>query len=333
MANARGKKIDGTYLSIETAAERGFAHSDYIAHCLRWSHVVKFIRDQKRYETARILDIGCGKELPMAKTLYSSRLIVDRYIGLDYNSGTTLDVSPFHTGKFPAVSFGSVDFASDQVWYDKADDGTNCVNVVGDGQGATLKQDYFKAPNIYVSFEVLEHVEPAHCRAILNKVKLGLQLAKENGSSFEPVFFVSTPCWDVVHCADNHVSEMKHEALGWLIEDVGLEIRGRYGTFASQKDYKHKLFADYPGAKQIYEKLHSYYESNYLATIFAPLYPAEARNCLWELVLPTGKARQFEGAEPPVAEPWTSSERWHDLASRAEGLYDPTKTGVGRIER
>ena len=43
MANARGKKVDTTYLSIDNAEERGFLHRDYIAHCLRWSHVVKYL--------------------------------------------------------------------------------------------------------------------------------------------------------------------------------------------------------------------------------------------------------------------------------------------------
>ncbi len=325
MTNARGKSIDKTYLSIDQATERGFPHADYIAHCLRWSHVVKFIRQSHNYKSARVMDIGCGKEVPLAKTLYSSRLIVPQYIGVDYNKHDTFDVSPFHTGKFPLSTFGSVDFASNQVWFDKAQDGTNCINIRGDNA-----EDYFYAPNVYVSFEVMEHIEPAHVRATLNKVRNGLQLAKQNGSPFEPVFFMSTPNWDVVHCADNHVNEMKHEALGWLIEDCGLAIKGRYGTFASQKDYKHLLFNDWPGSRDIYGKLHDYYESNYLATIFAPLYPAEARNCLWEL---TVAKDNYEKTFPDLdvnKTPWTSSEKWRDIR---DGSYDPTQTGVGRIEQ
>jgi len=38
MANARGKEIDNTHLSIDQAEARGFLHRDYIAHCLRWSN-------------------------------------------------------------------------------------------------------------------------------------------------------------------------------------------------------------------------------------------------------------------------------------------------------
>lgn len=327
MSNVRGKSIDKTYLSIEQAASRGFPHADYIAHCLRWTHVVKFIRQQNNYTDARILDIGCGKEVPLAKTLYSSRLIVKNYIGVDYNDHRTFELDPFHTGKFPISTFGAVDFASNQVWFDKAKDGTNCINIRGDNG-----EDYFFAPNIIVSFEVMEHIEPDHVRATFRKVVEALKLAKENGSPFEPRFFMSTPNWDVVHLADNHVNEMKHEALGFAIEDCGLAILGEYGTFASQKDYKHQLWKDYEGARVIWDKLSDYYESNYLATIFAPLYPAEARNCLWELtVAPEGYEKKYPSLDPAI-QPWTSSEHHLDIGGMETNKYDPTRTGIGSME-
>ena len=56
MANARGKEIDNTHLSIDQAEERGFIHRDYIAHCLRWTHVAKYLHLKSRYKTARIID-------------------------------------------------------------------------------------------------------------------------------------------------------------------------------------------------------------------------------------------------------------------------------------
>lgn len=318
MINARGKSIDTTFLSINNASVRGFPHADYIAHCLRWTHVIKALRQNNTYQSARVLDIGCGKELPLAKTLYSSRLIVEEYIGVDYNPYSTFDVSPFHTGKFPMNAFGRVDFASNQVWFDKAEDGRDLINVRGDN-----KEDYFLMPNVLVSFEVVEHIEPAHVRATLLKAVQILRLS--NG-----IFFLSTPNWDVVHLADNHVNEMKHEALGWTIEDCGLAIQSRNGTFASQKDYKHRLFKDYPGSAIIYDKLHDYYESNYLATIFAPLYPAEARNCLWTLVpMYDGYQRKFPTLTYDETKPWTSSASWRDLNPEiGAGRYDSTKTGA-----
>ena len=52
MANIRGKAMDNTHLSIDQAEKRGFIHRDYIAHCLRWSHVAKFMGEKSRYKTA-----------------------------------------------------------------------------------------------------------------------------------------------------------------------------------------------------------------------------------------------------------------------------------------
>jgi hypothetical protein len=242
---------------------------------------------------------------------------VEEYLGIDYNPYHKFDTSPFHTGKFPMNAFGSVDFASDRVWFDKDVGGRDLINIRGDN-----KEDYFHLPNVLVSFEVVEHIEPAHVRAFLLKASHILRMNKFG------IFFLSTPNWDVVHLADNHVNEMKHEALGWTIEECGFAIEARHGTFASQRDYKHLLFQDYNGASVIYDKLHDYYESNYLATIFAPLYPAEARNCLWTLVpVYEGYQRKFPTLHYDEKKPWTSSANWRDLNPEiGEGRYDPSRT-------
>ena len=85
MANVRGKEIDNTHLSIEQAEARGFIHRDYIAHCLRWTHVAKYLHLQARYKSARIIDIGCGKDMPLVRMLYTSRLAPSKYLGIEYN--------------------------------------------------------------------------------------------------------------------------------------------------------------------------------------------------------------------------------------------------------
>ena len=45
-----GRSIDKTHLSIDQAEERGFIHRDYLAHCFRWSHVVKHLGKKKLYK-------------------------------------------------------------------------------------------------------------------------------------------------------------------------------------------------------------------------------------------------------------------------------------------
>ena len=327
MANARGKSIDNTHLSVDTALARGFIHRDYVAHCLRWTYVMKEMARKQVYKTSRILDIGCGVDVPMAKTLYSSRYIVEHYIGMDWNHGAKLDITPFHTGKFPVDVFGRVDFASNQVTIEETADGRMGINVIGENaDGNKPNEDFFYLPNVITCFEMVEHIEPAHVRAVLTKVRTIMNLAAAEGQT--PIFYMSTPNYDsnVGHAA-NHVNEMDHNALGWLIEDCGLTIQREVGTFASQRDYVYKLFADYPGADKVYNALADVYDSNYLATIFAPLYPVEARNCLWTLgPSQEGYERKYPMLRTDGAA-WSSSENWRHMFEGYADAYNPA-TGV-----
>lgn len=313
MANARGKEIDNTHLSIDQAEARGFIHRDYIAHCLRWTHVAKYL--QSRYKTARVLDIGCGVDLPLPRLLYSSKLIVEDYVGVEYNKSHKFKLDAFSTGKFPISAYGGIDFATDQVSMRKAIflgpvEGKECVVFYrGDNE-----QCEHLLPNTFVSFEMIEHIEPGHCRAVMRKIKTMMDACRKFEGE-NPVAFISTPCWDPhVGAAGNHVNEMLYQALGALFEDLGFVIENVAGTFASQRDYKDHLGILAPA----YEALSKHYDSNYLATIFAPLFPEHSRNALWTL-----RVRDLEYHEshsrkfPPLREvpgPWTSSARWQELA-------------------
>jgi 2-polyprenyl-3-methyl-5-hydroxy-6-metoxy-1,4-benzoquinol methylase len=246
MANARGKAIDNTHLSIDQAETRGFIHRDYIAHCLRWSHVANYLSKGHLYETADILDIGCGRDLPLARLLYSSRLIpkTGSYTGIDVNP---LSV-PFSLGKFPYELVERTDVCR---W---------------DSGGSTFR--------VITCFEVLEHVEPEHSFRMLKRI----------GELLEPdgVAFLSTPNYSAtVGAAANHVNEMSYDGLRFLIECAGLKVDKVYGTFASIRDYKDQI--DAQGLTRLFDSLREYYDSNYLSTIFAPLFPEQSRNCLWRV--------------------------------------------------
>lgn len=276
--NAHGKAVDTTYLSLETAEERGFIHRDYIAHCMRWSHVIKRLTERKQYTTARILDIGCGRELPLATTLYSSRLIPAAYYGVDVGPINDDAHARFHSGKFPLNVFERTDFC-------------NLSLADLDGQLATH----------ITCFEVLEHVEPKHMLRMLDHMKTLLQ---PNGTAF-----ISTPCWDVMSCAANHVNEMKYEALGAVFEAGGWTVKNVSGTFASLRDYEHVLA---PGHREAFNDLRDYYDVNFLACVFAPFYPAQSRNCLWEIQQGIGINTQFKPIEE-VPVPWGSSALWKEM--------------------
>ena len=59
MANAKGKEMDGTHLSVEQAETRGFLHRDYIAHCLRWTKIAKDLGISGRFKETDLIDVGC----------------------------------------------------------------------------------------------------------------------------------------------------------------------------------------------------------------------------------------------------------------------------------
>lgn len=303
MANVRGKTVDTTHLSVDQAEARGFIHRDYIAHCLRWSHVVKHVGTSGRYKTTRILDVGCGTDLPLAKTLYTMRMAVEQYVGVDYNRPDKFETSVFHTGKMPVRAFGGVDFAK---------------HVEVADTTYTVAGAEFKLPNVITCFEVLEHVEPEHARRMVSKMVDICRAADVQGDPC--TIFVSTPCWDAsVGAADNHVSEIRREALGGMFEDLGLAVAGNWGTFASMRDYKDTLLSEFgTRGREMFDALREYYDSNYLATIFAPLYPEHSRNNLWELRLAKpGYERKFS----PLSEldgRWTSSAEWAGLIGEAQ---------------
>jgi SAM-dependent methyltransferase len=264
-------------LSVDNAEERGFLHRDYIAHCLRWTHVVKWLHQGGRYKTARILDVGCGKEMPLAKLMHSSRLGPQFYAAADVSKLSMPEQFAKSTWK-PSQLLGECD-------------------------AAVLKREELEqVPNTIVCFEVAEHIEPEHCRRLLTNFGA---LLEDDGT-----LFISTPCWDPdVGAAANHVNEMTYLAFGSLLEDIGWRVEGHWGTFASMRDYKDQLP---PAHKEVFDAMRDYYDSNYLATIFAPLYPQYSRNCLWQLKWNPGGSRQFPDLRD-VEGRWGSSEKWREL--------------------
>lgn len=289
--NERGKSIDKTFLSIDNSEDRGFIHRDYIAHCLRWTHVIKRLYERKAWQSARILDIGCGRELPMAKLLYSSKLIPAAYFGVD--------VGPVNDDDFQKLK-------GDMALRTKIFEETNFLEMEPLDVAYNVESAHY-LPNIVTCFEVLEHVEPKMMLAMLDHMK--------SLTSDDARFFISTPCWNRTDCAANHVNEMLYESLGAAFERHGFVVEHVYGTFASIRDYEHLLNST---QLVLFNQLRQYYDSNFLSCIFAPIFPAQSRNCLWELTklgsrTPVNFQTKFKPIEE-IQEPWGSSALWKDMA-------------------
>ena len=147
-------------------------------HSLRWSHVVRFLMQRHRYKEEIILDVGCGKDMPLPRLMYSNKMTDFAYIGVDANELT------MHEALATAVKNGKAD-----------------IQLMGrtDASKITRHHIQFKPPTVAVCFEVLEHVHPAICRRLVKNV---YDLLEDGGHAF-----FSTPVFNG-SAAGNHINEM-----------------------------------------------------------------------------------------------------------------------------
>lgn len=243
-------RFNKTFLSVDNAEERGFIHRDYIAHCLRWTHAMKYLGEHQRYKGAAILDVGCGKEVPMASMLYSSKMSPDLYVGVDAGKVTVPDFM-LKQDKMAIEIYDQENFLEFQYVFEP-----------GKPQQFTL----------ITCFEVLEHMSSLD----------GLRLLDRLAAHMVPntMLMLSTPVFNG-KAAQNHIHEWPFKDLQDALERR-FEIKDVFGTFASIRDYEQAL-RETLMMGPAFDRLRKYYDTNYLATIFAPLFPSMSRNCLWEL--------------------------------------------------
>lgn len=246
------KKYNTTDLDPQRSFERHVFHRDQFAHYLRWTHILK---EARIGET--ILDFGCGKG-SLLEVLYRNKFKQNKYVGLDIRE-KTIEAAKLEYGNVDWAEF----YAQDLIYPD--------MDLSG-----------FQADKV-CSFEVLEHV------------------GKQNGDLFcqnflacgkeDATYYLSTPNYDEhVGAAGNHtydsgdgrgvaVQEYAHTELQELLEKYFV-IEKKYGTFASQRDYK-PLMNDWQ--KEMFKAMSEYYDSNLVANIMAPMFPEASRNTLWVL--------------------------------------------------
>jgi 2-polyprenyl-3-methyl-5-hydroxy-6-metoxy-1,4-benzoquinol methylase len=230
--------INKTQLDLTKAEERQLVHRDYLAHCLRWSHII-----QKSNIGETVLDLGCA-DAPLAMMYYTNKFKPSFYIGVDIRQNIII--------KNRKLTFNfKTEFLA--------------LNLITEFHLIPL-YEY----TIITLLEVLEHVEHDDGLKILNNITKLL--------NDKTTLFISTPCFNGEK-ARNHVYE-------WRYDELKIELEKRFkilevhGTFASQRNIKPILSTD---ELTVFNKLHDYYDSNVLAIFFAPLHPAQSRNCLWTL--------------------------------------------------
>ena len=288
-----------THLSVETAMQRVQLHRDYIAHAARYSHIVgKYflstaVRKLNDGNGPSVLDIGCGPEVQLLNSLHCNRSKISEYVGLEA------------AGKFKESGLARL---QKTVLPGKSNSIKN-VLLVAQADFLTHEFEEGKTFDTLICLEVVEHVQPYQANQFLHRARTLMH--------DDSVLWVSTPCYcEKTGAADNHPNEMTYEALGALMEDLGFAIEEKYGTFASQKDYKHLIGTEIP--KDFYDKLAAYYDTTLVSNMLAPIVgPQYSRNAMWKLK--KTQTRDYQRQFPTLLQvpgPWSNNPEWKELMGR-----------------
>lgn len=228
-------------------------HRDYSAHFWRWSFARRFISPKHN-----VLEIGCGEDRPLSKILTGGAAPhVNKYVGVDLNK-----LKPSNSQRLTFM--GEFNFVEE--W----------------------KQTLKESPggfDVVVHYEVIEHMKVEHGAKLL---KAAFNCLKPGGA-----MLMSTPCYDGIRHAANHIHEYTVPELQKATEKAGFKVERRFGTFM---DIKHigkpgvgvEVPNLTPAIKAVRAELENYFDNDAISCIFAPLYPDNARNNLWICRRPGG---------------------------------------------
>src|SRR3990167_1715178 len=218
------------------------AFENHVFHRDMFAHYLRFSHVLKKAEIGmKILDVGCGSG-NLYEVLYRNRYSPERYLGLDIRK-QTIEKNKL---KFPKAEFQRQD-------------------LVGE-------MNYGADWDIIASFETIEHTNKKNVKKFIDNI------AKHCNQS--TIVLLSTPNFDpkvgaaANHIYDGQIQEYDYSELNTLLEEK-FDIVNKWGTFASIKDYKHLLSQS---QLELWNKLNDYYDTNFLAVIFDPLFPKESRN-------------------------------------------------------
>ncbi|MFR9293596.1 MAG: class I SAM-dependent methyltransferase [Turicibacter sanguinis] len=217
----------------------------HIYHRDQFAHYFRWTHVLKNAKIGQtILDMGCGSG-EMIEVFYRNRYRPKKFVGIDIRD------------KVPE-KLKELDFVE--------------ILVKDLCEPFDLDEKF----DIITSFEVVEHIGHDNIDQYLENIKHHL------GGTL----YLSTPNYDPsVGAAKNHIingeiGEWDHSELEKKLSEY-FTIVDKFGTFASQKDYKSGLSG---WQLEAFNELNKYYDSNLLSNLMAPMIDAsKARNCLWVL--------------------------------------------------
>lgn len=252
------RRFDTTALHYDQHG-RLISHADYIAHCEKYDFVWRSIANGDR-----ILDVGCGTDTPLMRAINfvqsQAAKVMSRvggaYVGVDMNKLKA-------TGINWATLIGELDITSDEGYQTCLD----AINPEG------TPDDDLRGYTLLVALEVIEHMYPEDGLKMLVNMR---DLMASDGR-----MIISTPVYDGKGQARNHLHEYFIDELGVLIEDAGLRVERRLGTFTAEPQLKTWLKANRPDWLALYNEAREFHSSGYMAGVLAPMLPDISRNNVW----------------------------------------------------
>lgn len=233
------REFDQTFLDPDS----GIIHRDYIAHALRWGFSKRhFIVHEK----SRVLDVGCGPDKPLFMVLFG---------GIGGGDGG-----------FPK-SYTAVDLNKVKPTKHKRSKIYSETNIFDEWDTILAERGPF---DLITNFEVIEHMPKSKGLALLCIFR---EMLSKDGK-----VLLSTPVYDGIARAKNHIHEYTIPELQAHFEDAGLEVIERYGTFANVNAIKKVMTKE---QRMVFDQLKSWYGNDIMSCLMAPLYPDVSRNNYW----------------------------------------------------
>jgi len=236
MADDTRREYDQTQLKL--AQFKYQPHKDYLGHIFRWGFASKYVNQK-----SRVLDVGCGQEMPFARSLGGANpnSVPSLYLGVDLNKiPTPIKRKNFHV--------------------------RDEFNFVEDADEIPFE---FEEPfSVIVNFEVFEHMKMKHGRALLKHMRA---LLAKGG-----VLIFSTPIYCTTYKqARNHINELTKAEIEDELHRAGFKIVEQFGTFANINDIK-KVASKEDMASHV--AMAKFYGNEILGCYLSPKYPEASRN-------------------------------------------------------
>lgn len=251
------RTADGRFDKSSLTPDRAYRLGrDYFAHCLRYGWPMTLVR-QHIGPGGRILDVGCGAEIPLFRALTC-----------DHSS-----ITYYKPSLYVAVDLNPIKYRP-QI--------TGCESHIIENYVPGTLHPMLDGPtfDLVVCFEALEHMDKPDGELFLDGL---VEKAGRRRNEGKPgIIALSTPV-NGGAIAKNHIYEWKRSELRRAFWRRGCTVKAEYGTFANLSELTRVLTAE---ERRVWNSLVAYHSPHTLTGIFATRHPEAARNIAWHVEVP-----------------------------------------------